>query len=200
MLIGRPVSIEALSTAHGSLLETPEGYTRRGLDLDALRMYLRWRGTTLPALRADPDGHRDPTSLPPRGVRNDPGDGAVGDGPPVADGGSQRLESDPADEAAEPAPVAVGPEVIDGVDGVDGAAVDDPWGAESFLDDVEGTAYGTTPSKLRDGLEVVADTDRETVWYTPGIPFVVPMFVGLVVALTYGDVLFVLLQVLGLLP
>jgi preflagellin peptidase FlaK len=76
---------------------------------------------------------------------------------------------------------------------------DDLWGAEAFLDEVEGTAYGTTPRKLREGLEVVAEPDRETVWYTPGIPFVVPMFVGLVVALTYGDLLFVLLRALGLL-
>jgi preflagellin peptidase FlaK len=38
------------------------------------------------------------------------------------------------------------------------------------------------------------------VWFTPGIPFVVPMSVGLVVALTYGDVLFVVLRLLGLLP
>jgi preflagellin peptidase FlaK len=197
MVVGRPARVEDLSTAHGSLMETPDGYTRRGLDLDALRMYLRWRGTTLPAVRESPDHHRDPTSLPPPGARNDPGDGAVGDGPPVADGGTQRVEPEPrTDDAAEPTAVAA---EVD-LDPTGGAATEDPWGAEAFLDEIEGTAYGTTPSKLRDGLEVVADPDRETVWFTPGIPFVVPMFVGLVVALTYGDVLFVVLRVLGLLP
>ena len=193
MLVGRPVRVEALSTAHGSLMETPGGYTRRGLDLDALRMYLRWRGTTLSALRTDPDRHRDPASLPPPRARNDPGDGAVGDGPPVADGGTRGVEPEPVEDANERTVVAAD------TDAADGTAVDDPWGAEAFLDDVEGTAYGTTPEKLRDGLEVVADPGRETVWFTPGIPFVVPMFVGLVVALTYGDVLFVLLRMLGLL-
>ena len=194
MLVGRPARVEDLSTAHGSLMETPDGYTRRGLDLDALRMYLRWRGTTLSALREGPDRHRDPASLPPIGERHDPGDGAVGDGPPVADGGTQRLAPDVIDGAAEPTASTGDSDRENGV----GAA--DPWGAEAFLADVEGTAYGTTPSKLRDGLDVVADPERETVWFTPGIPFVVPMFVGLVVALTYGDVLFVLLRVFGLLP
>jgi preflagellin peptidase FlaK len=193
MVVGRPISTGALATAHGSLMETPEGYTRRGLDLDALRMYLRWRGTTLSALRADPDRHRDPTSVPPPAARNDPGDGAVGDGPPVADGGTGELEPGPADEAVAPDATVAGTDAANGVD------ADDPWGAEAFLEDLEGTAYGTTPGKLRDGLEVVCEPDRETVWFTPGLPFVVPMFVGLVVALTYGDVLFVLLRALGLL-
>jgi preflagellin peptidase FlaK len=74
----------------------------------------------------------------------------------------------------------------------------DWWGAEAFLEDIDGTAYGTTPTKLRGGLDVVAHEDE--VWITPGIPFIVPMFVGLVLALTYGDVLFVLLQAAGLVP
>jgi preflagellin peptidase FlaK len=36
------------------------------------------------------------------------------------------------------------------------------------------------------------------VWLTPGIPFILPMFAGLVVALTYGDLLFALLSAFGL--
>jgi preflagellin peptidase FlaK len=198
MVVGRPLPLAALATAHGSLMETPGGYTRRGLDLDALRMYLRWRGTTLSALRAAPERHRDPTSLPSPAARNDPGDGAVGDGPPVADGGTRGMEAErePAPEERAGAPGATAA----GTDAANGVGADDPWGAEAFLEDVEGTAYGTTPRKLREGLDVITDPGRETVWYTPGIPFVVPMFAGLVVALTYGDLLFVLLRALGLLP
>jgi len=64
------------------------------------------------------------------------------------------------------------------------------------LDEIEGTAYGTTPEQLREGLEVLASEDE--VWLTPGIPFIVPMFVGLVAALTFGDLLFALLLALGL--
>jgi len=193
MVIGRPVPVESLPAAHGSLLETPGGYTRAGLDLDALRMYLRWRGTTLSALREAPDRHRDPASVPPPEALNDPGDGAVDDGPPVADGGTHDLEPERADDSPDPAPG----ETADSRDTA--VPTDDPWGAEAFLADVERSAYGTTPRKLREGLEVVADPGRGTVWFTPGIPFVVPIFVGLAVALTYGDVLFVLLRALGLL-
>lgn len=167
MVIGRPVAVSRLATAYGSLLETPEGYTRSGLDIDALRMYLRWRGLTLSELWADPERFRNPRSLPEE--FGDPTDGAVEDGEPVADGGTT------------PAITRV-----------------DWWGAEAFLEDIDGTAYGTTPTKLRDGLEVVAHED--VVWITPGIPFIVPMFVGLVLALTYGDVLFVLLRATGLVP
>jgi preflagellin peptidase FlaK len=181
MLVGKPVAVPALATAYGSLLETPRGYTRSGLDVDALRMYLRWRQTTLAELRADPDWHRDPRSLPEE--RGRPGDGAVADGPPVDAPGTEVVA---ADGTAARDPATAEDEDIDW------------WGAEAFLAEIDGTAYGTTPRKLRDGLSVVAE--RETVWLTPGIPFIVPMFVGLVVALTYGDVLFVLLRTLGVVP
>ena len=50
---------------------------------------------------------------------------------------------------------------------------------------------------LRAGLAVV--TDRESVWISPGIPFVVPMFLGLVAALTYGDLLVGVMGSLGVL-
>ncbi|MBV0925740.1 prepilin peptidase [Halomicroarcula limicola] len=168
MFIGKPVAVEELPEEYGRLLETTAGFTRSGLDLDALRMYLQWRGVTLAELRADSTRYRHPESLPTE--PNDPGDGAI-----VADGGvSAATETRDAD-APRPA---------------------DPWGAERFLDDIEGSAYGTSPEQLRDGLELVV-SERE-VWISPGIPFLVPMFFGLVVALTYGDVLFSLLAVVGL--
>ncbi len=81
----------------------------------------------------------------------------------------------------------------DGMDHPD--QIDDPWGAERFLDSIEGSAYGTSPEKLRGGLDLV--TTRESVWISPGIPFLVPMFVGLVVAFVYGDVLFARLRQSG---
>ena len=164
MFIGRPVAVEDVLGEYGRLLETPEGFTRRGLDVDALRMYLRWRGVDLETLRADPDRYRHP--LPTE--RNDPGDGSiVDDERALADGGATR--------AVRPL---------------------DSWGAERFLE--SHSAYGTTPAELREGLEVLAEADRESVWLTPGIPFILPMFAGLVVALTYGDLLFALLEAFGL--
>jgi preflagellin peptidase FlaK len=95
-------------------------------------------------------------------------------------------------DAVDPAPVdAVG----DG-DGPRPAVRSlDTWGAERFLS--AHSAYGTTPTELREGLAVLTEPDRETVWLTPGIPFILPMFAGLLLALTYGDVLFALLSALG---
>jgi preflagellin peptidase FlaK len=176
MFIGRPVAAADVTEEYGRLLESPDGFDRGGLDLDALRMYLRWRGCSLADVRADPDQHRRLTSLP--AVPNDPGDGSL-----ATDGGD---------------PVA---DDVDGPSSHDAVAdeadhIDDPWGAERFLDDIDHSAYGTSPAQLRDGLDVLAEQNE--VWISPGIPFLVPMFAGLVVSLTYGDVLFSLLQSVGL--
>ncbi len=161
MFVGRPVAVGSVVDEYGRLLETTDGFTRDGLDLDALRMYLRWRGISLSELRTEPARYRYPLSV----ARNDPGDGSIAGERAVTDGGSR---------------AAIRPI--------------DAWGAERFL--AEHDAYGTTPAQLREGLELLA-TEPDSVWITPGIPFVVPMFVGLVVALTYGDVLFGLLLAIG---
>jgi len=169
MFVGWPVSWDRIPETHGRLLETPTGLSRGGLDLDALRMYLRWRGLSLAQLRDDPERYRDPATLPAE--PNPPTDGAVtaavdlrGDG-----GALEGAETDAAATAAADAPA------------------DDPWGAEAFLDDIEGSAYGTTPETLRQGLAVLAE--NEAVWISPGTPFLVPIFAGLVIALVYGDLL-----------
>jgi preflagellin peptidase FlaK len=171
-LFGRRIDIATLPAAHGRLFETTEGYTRNGLDIDALRMYLRWRGTSLDAIRSNPGWARDPASI---GETHDPTDGAVGDGDDAGDGAAVALDAD-GGAAPDPDP-------------------DDPWGAEAFLDSIEGTAYGTSPETLREGLAVV--TERDAVWISPGIPFIVPMFVGTLVAFVYGDLVFGALGALG---
>jgi len=182
-LFGRRIDASALSTAHGRLFETTEGFTRNGLDIDALRMYLRWRGTSLEAVRSNPGWARDPESI---GETHDPTDGAVGDG----DGtdGTDGTGLAPPD----PDPGAGGDA---GAGGDPDPDPDDPWGAAAFLDSIEGTAYGTSPEKLRAGLDVVAD--RDAVWISPGIPFIVPMFLGTLVAFVYGDIVFGVLGALG---
>jgi preflagellin peptidase FlaK len=278
MFVGRPVAVAAIPDTYGRLLETPDGTTRRGLDLDALRMYLQWRGVTLSELRADPDRYRDPDSLPAE--PNAPGDGAItdggrpedGEGDPEASAESDHAPNDESDasrtarEAAEPdgddageadhedateadadardgsandlvdpgmfestddesdpgdgdesdlgdgpeptapgeadpsgddAPGTETPETgTPGTDAPEAGApgTDDPWGAEAFLEDV-GSAYGTTPDDLRDGLEVLVESDD--VWVSPGLPFLVPVFLGLLVAFVYGDILFGLLELTG---
>ncbi|ELZ70044.1 prepilin peptidase [Haloferax volcanii DSM 14919] len=186
--VGRRVSVSSLPTAHGRLFESPEGITRNGLDLDALRMYLRWRGLTLADLRSNPEDLRDPDGI---GETFDPTDGAVHRA--ATDGGASADfdgDGETADAAGGDAPGH------DGREADSGGSFDDPWGAAQFLDSIEGSAYGTSPEKLRGGLDLV--TTRESVWISPGIPFLVPMFVGLVVAFVYGDVLFGVLGALGI--
>jgi len=172
MFVGWPVSWERIPETHGRLLETPAGLSRGGLDIDALRMYLRWRGLSLADLRDDPKRYRDPSTLPTE--PNPPTDGAVtASVQPRSDGGAFELDADDA--------------VPEAVADSDAPEYDDPWGADAFLEDIDGSAYGTTPETLREGLDVLAT--EETVWISPGTPFLVPVFAGLVIALVYGDLL-----------
>ncbi len=175
MFLARPVATDSLPDRHGRLFEDDEGTTRNGLDLDALRMYLRWRGLTLAELRAAPDDLRDPDSVDGTFEPTDGGTHVA----PRTDGGAH-----------------VDPEVEGAPSVSAGTEHDDPWAADRFLEAIEHGAYGTDAETLRGGLEVVAREDR--VMVSPGMPFVVPMAIGLVVSLSYGDVLFALLGVVGL--
>lgn len=75
---GRPVHWSALPRGHGRLLEDQAGFTRTGLDLDALRMYCQWRSCSVGELRHDPGRFREPPTDPTA---------AVGDGRVATDGG-----------------------------------------------------------------------------------------------------------------
>ncbi len=152
MFIGRQVAVDRLERLTGRLIETSSGRRQRGLDLDALRMYLRWRGCTLEEVRQDSERFRTTVPTDP----DPPGDGAV----------------------------------------TDGGRPEDPWAAAAFLADTPYSAYGTTPELLRESLDLLVTRDR--VWYTPGIPFILLMFAGVIVALTYGDLLGTVMIALGL--
>jgi preflagellin peptidase FlaK len=187
MFFGRVVPVMELPAVHGRLFETREGFTRSGLDLDALRMYLRWRGCSLAELREEPDRYRNPASV---GETNPPTDGAVD-----ADGRECKtdegtLQPDGGDRDDHP------PDEVHPGEDEPSTPIHDPWAAEQFLTEIAYSAYGTDPETLREGLETVVE--REELWISPGLPFIVPMSVGLVVALTYGDLLYGLLLALGL--
>ena len=196
MFLARPVAVDVLSEYHGRLFETPDGIGR-GLDLDALRMYLRWRQTTLAALRDSPAAHRDPTSI---ATTADPTDGAAHlatTSPPVSvDGDDDSVAVDLLETRSEHGDVDTEQMADSSDDDADPTEID-PWGADRFFDEIEGTAYGSTPKSLRDALELLSDSDREMVWVSPGLPFIVPMFFGLLIAFVYGDLLFGLLARLG---
>ncbi len=200
MLVAKPVRWDRATEEYGTLLQMPDRSLRgslspsglsaylsvRGLDLDALRMYLRWRGLSLTDLREQPDRHRNPASLPPD--PNDPGDGAI-----PTEGWPDTADRDGTD--SETTATAFGDAEPWAPETHLTARTDDPWGAAAFLDQLEGSAYGTSPAALREGLDALADDD--VVWISPGIPFLVPMFVGIVLAFVYGDLLFGLFRVLG---
>ena len=183
--VGRPIEWDEATTEYGRLLGVGPG--RGGLDLDALRMYLRWRGLTLREVRARATEYRDPESLPTK--RNSPSDGAIAEGT-RADGGVVRNDRKRLTEPGEATET-------ESDRSFDRDGYEDPWGATAFLNDIDSTAYGTTPEDLRAGLDALAT--KETVWITPGIPFLVPLFFGLCIALLYGDLLFGGLRALGLL-
>jgi preflagellin peptidase FlaK len=199
MFVAKPVRWNRATEEYGTLLQMPDRslgeslslsglaayFSFRGVDLDALRMYLRWRGLSLAELREEPDRYRNPASLPPD--PNLPGDGAI----PV-EGWADADHPDEAEMTAtafgDAEPWAPETHLV--------ATGEDPWGAAAFLDHIEGSAYGTSPATLREGLETLADDD--VVWISPGIPFLVPLFVGLVLAFVYGDVLFAMFRALGI--
>lgn len=206
MFVATPISATAATDRYGTMLEFSERRFRdvrsladlqayfswRSLDLDALRMYLQWRGLQLGDIREDPDRYRDPASLPEE--PNPPGDGSIPDtefGSAATDGG-ETLDGSSSSVTGDSEPGA-GDGEANGTESQ--ASIEDPWGADAFLDDVEHSAYGTTPAILRDGLDKLAEDDE--VWISPGIPFIVPMFFGLLLAFTYGDILFRILRIVG---
>jgi preflagellin peptidase FlaK len=214
MFLGKRVRVGSLEERYGTLMRRNDRMDAGSLDLDALRMYLTWRGETLDGVRANADELRDPATLPD--TPNDPGDGNVDGSATESDSRSDDGDAPgPEDSAAsgdalavEDAPAADGGdrnsggnEDVDAAEADEDGSVDsggteyeDAWGADAFLEDIEGDAYGTSPEALRAGLDLLVTAEK--VWVSPGIPFIVPMFVGLVVALTVGDLVTVAIGLL----
>ena len=71
----------------------------------------------------------------------------------------------------------------------------DEWGARAFTESIA-NLYGTTENSLRKGLENLVNND--TVWISPGTPFLVPLTIGILSAIIIGDVLTTLIQIIGL--
>jgi len=182
MFLGKRVHAGSVDERYGTLMGRNDGMDAGSLDLDAVRMYLQWRGETLDGVRSHASELRDPGTLPD--APNDPGDGNV-DASAAGSGSEAEDAVAPDGGDRDPDAEATGADAEPG--GGDAADVEyeDAWGADAFLDDIEGDAYGTSPDALRAGLEVLATAEK--VWVSPGIPFIVPMFVGLVLALTVGD-------------
>jgi len=172
MFVAKPVTAADATEEYGTLLEFPDRSLTDDLSLSGIRAYFSYRGLDLDALRM----YLQWRDLSLAALRDDPDRYRDSDSLP-----------------AEPNDPGDGSMATDG--GNDDR--DDPWGAEAFLADIDGSAYGTAPETLRDGLELL--TDRETVWVSPGIPFLVPLLFGVLVSFTAGDLLFFLLDLVGVL-
>ena len=177
MFIAKPVSVDEIIEEYGTLLEFSDRSLTDDLSPSGLREYFSWRGLDLDALRM----YLQWRGLTLADVREQPDRYRDPESLPAT-------PNDPGDGA-----------ITDGGTTVDTSrdgAERDPWGAEAFLDDIDGSAYGTTPEALRDGLDVLVNDD--VVWISPGIPFLVPLFAGLCTALVAGDLLFAVMDVVGL--
>jgi len=164
MVFGIVMKPTDLETKYGGLLGTESSSVLSGLDLDVLRMYLQWRGITIETIRSNPDRYRDPETIPRN--PNTPGDGTVSAFQNARASDFKNLETMELDVEIDP---------------------DDAWGSEAFFDMMGGNIYGTTPEDLETGLDTISTNSQ--VWITPGTPFIVPIFGGLLISLLYGDVL-----------
>jgi preflagellin peptidase FlaK len=164
LFFAKKVPISSLESKTGSLYESSSGITYSGVDLDALRMYLRWRGVNIACIRENPTAAKHPDSIT---QENDPTDGRVG------------TELDVSSTQELP---------IDGVILGDEEEIEDEWGVGAFVESTDNSLYGATKDQLRDALELVSTDDVEQVYVSPGVPLIVPLFVGLVVSLLIGNV------------
>jgi preflagellin peptidase FlaK len=172
MFVARPVPADEAVDHYGSMLEFPDRPVTDDLSPSGLRGYFSWRGLDLDALRMYLQWRGADLST----LRADPG-----------------RYRDPETLPDEPNPPGDGSMATDGGEPADGST--DPWGARAFLEAVDHSAYGTNSDVLREGLDSLVEDD--VVWISPGIPFLVPLFFGLVLSFTVGDVLFALMHAVG---
>lgn len=164
LVFAKKVPISSLESKVGSLYESPSGITYSGVDLDALRMYLRWRDIDIASIRENPTVAKHPDSIT---EEYDPTDGRVA---PELDASSPQIP--PVDEI--------------GLD--DDGEVEDEWGVTAFVESTDHSLYGATKDQLRDALELISTDEVERVYVSPGVPLIVPLFIGLAVSLLIGNV------------
>lgn len=159
-----------LESATGQL-KVEDGEQTYIVDLDTLRMYLRWRNLTVQTLKEQAADLRDPTSVT---ETCEVDDGAIRS----KWNGGHILATNHFD-AGETADLAETNLTVD-------ATVEtDPWAAGLFFESIDHDGYGTSPEELREGLDHIVE--NETVRVLPAFPLVVPLFGGITLSLTVGD-------------
>lgn len=150
----------SITTAHGRMFYSGDSGLVRGVDIDVIRMYLRWRQCSFEDAIENPEQCRDPTSIP-----------AETDAP--FDG---RVRSETIETELEP------------VTG-DSEGVDDPWGLDRFYDEVEAPMYGARKLHFKNSLDQLFLTESDT-RVSLGHPFVMYVLLGIIVAILYGNLIF----------
>lgn len=144
------------------------------LDLDVLRMYLRWRGITLASILSAPESAQQPQRV---GDTNDPTDGRSEVDDDLRWGEIEEIEDGDTDGQGE-------------------YNCNDRWAVDRFFDDVDQPVYRTSPEQLRSGLDFLTDSSRNSVWVSPGVPFFVPMCFGVILTFSHGNLIFELVRYL----
>lgn len=141
------------------------------VDLDTLRMYLRWRGIDIQTLKERGNELIDPQTIT---KTYEVDDGAIRS---KWDAGHFMATSH--FDAGESAKLS------DTDPDINSTVGSDPWGATQFSESIDHDGYGTTPKELQHGLTHIVN--HSTVRVLPAFPLVVPLFGGLLITLTIGD-------------
>jgi len=170
LLMTEKIPVNKIPETPGQMRWTDETGESHTLDLDALRMYLRWKNITVEEILEHSDEHRTLTEI--ETVYE------VDDGVIFSEITSEHpLASEHFDSNENPAIADRNVTIKE----------DDMWGTQAFLDSITHTAYGTSPDDLRGGLEHILTT--QSIRIQPGIPLIVPLFLGVVAAVTIGDII-----------
>lgn len=175
MILGIKVDSESTDSIHGTLLHLSDRKPTAGLDLDVLRMYLQWLNTPIDEIRLNYTKYRNWNE------------------------NSETYEDSITDGATTTQYPKKSSDLNDGLDiserniTSDEEIHDDLWGAESFITELEYT-YGSTITDVRNGLDEIVTND--SVWISPGIPFVVPLTIGAIISMIYGNMLMFIIEIL----
>lgn len=77
-----------------------------------------------------------------------------------------------------------------------GLGVGDTWGAVQFVQQSSRGASELTPSRVREGLDELVDQSPDGVWVIPSVPYMLPIFFGLLTSIVVGNLLLVAIVVL----
>jgi preflagellin peptidase FlaK len=169
MVASKIVPVSKLESTSGQVkIKSKTDQRQHIIDLDTLRMYLRWRGISVQNLRTEKGSLSDPQTI---SETYEVDSGAISS----KQGAGRFITTDH---------FKTGRGKQTNLD-ISSTPETDPWGANQFLESINHGAYGATAEELRHCLNHI--TKNDTVQILPAFPLIVPIFVGLLLTLTIGD-------------